>query len=83
MFVVAGDESKTRVDMVELKGNTYSSFSRANHVFISYCYILRTVFIKKKEHPFFIGTQFRPEYASQPLHPAPLFLGLILASAGS
>ncbi|CAG8670005.1 3713_t:CDS:2, partial [Paraglomus occultum] len=54
MFVVAGDDSKTRVDIVELK-----------------------------EHPFFIGTQFRPEYTSQPLHPAPLFLGLILASAGS
>ncbi len=29
------------------------------------------------DHPFFIGTQFHPEYKSSPLHPHPLFLEFI------
>lgn len=28
-------------------------------------------------HPFFVGTQYHPELKSRPLHPHPLFLGLI------
>ena len=32
-------------------------------------------------HPFFIGTQFHPEYKSRPLSPHPLFLGLLKAAA--
>ncbi len=30
-------------------------------------------------HPFFIGTQFHPEFTSRPLHPHPLFVGLLKA----
>lgn len=33
--------------------------------------------IEIPEHPFFIGTQFHPEYQSTPLHPHPLFVRLI------
>lgn len=33
-------------------------------------------------HPFFLGTQFHPEFKSRPAHPAPAFLGLLLAAAG-
>lgn len=32
-----------------------------------------------KDHPFFLGTQFHPEFQSQPLKPHPLFLGFIKA----
>jgi CTP synthase len=31
-------------------------------------------------HPFFIGGQFHPELTSRPLHPQPLFLGLVAAA---
>jgi CTP synthase len=34
------------------------------------------------EHPFYIGTQFHPEFKSRPLQPSPPFLGLLLASIG-
>lgn len=32
------------------------------------------------DHPFFIGTQFHPEFTSKPLSPSPIFKGLIEAS---
>jgi CTP synthase len=36
--------------------------------------------IEIPDHPFFIGSQFHPEYLSTPLHPHPLFIGLIKAA---
>ncbi|XP_053672324.1 CTP synthase [Anopheles nili] len=33
-------------------------------------------------HPYYVATQFHPEYLSRPLNPSPPFLGLILASVG-
>jgi len=36
--------------------------------------------IELKSHPFFIGTQFHPEFKSQPLKPHPLFTGFIKAA---
>lgn len=33
--------------------------------------------IELKDHPYFVGTQFHPEFKSRPLHPHPLFVGLI------
>ena len=35
-----------------------------------------------KNHPFYIGAQYHPEFKSRPLKPSPLFYGLICASAG-
>jgi len=35
--------------------------------------------IELKEHPFFIGTQFHPEYQSRPLAPHPLFSSFLKA----
>lgn len=32
-----------------------------------------------KEHPFYLGTQFHPEFKSRPLHPHPLFSAFIKA----
>ena len=36
--------------------------------------------IEIKDHPFFIATQFHPEFKSRPLKPHPLFKGLIKAA---
>lgn len=36
--------------------------------------------IELPDHPFFAGTQFHPEFKSNPLNPHPLFTGLIKAS---
>ena len=33
--------------------------------------------IEIKDHPFFIGTQFHPEYISRPLDPHPLFVEFV------
>jgi len=33
-------------------------------------------------HPYYVATQFHPEYLSRPLKPSPPFLGFILASVG-
>ena len=36
--------------------------------------------IELKNHPFFVASQFHPEFLSRPLQPHPLFLGFITAS---
>lgn len=33
-------------------------------------------------HPYYVATQYHPEYLSRPLRPSPPFMGLILASIG-
>ncbi len=39
-----------------------------------------TEIIELKDHPFFIGTQFHPEFKSGPLKPHPLFKGFLKAA---
>lgn len=34
------------------------------------------------KHPYYVGTQYHPEFLSRPLEPSPPFLGLLLASSG-
>jgi CTP synthase len=36
--------------------------------------------IELKNHPFFVGVQFHPEFQSRPGRPHPLFVGLIQAA---
>jgi CTP synthase len=36
--------------------------------------------IELPDHPYFVGTQFHPEFKSRPLSPHPLFVGLIRAA---
>ncbi|MBI4034080.1 MAG: CTP synthase [Candidatus Brennerbacteria bacterium] len=38
--------------------------------------------LPKNVHPFYLGTQFHPEFKSRPLKPHPLFLSFIKASLG-
>lgn len=42
----------------------------------------RMEIVEIKDHPFFVGTQYHPEYCSKVLDPSRPFLGLIAASAG-
>ena len=39
--------------------------------------------IEIKNHPFFVGTQFHPEYISRPLTPHPIFLAFLEASSAA
>lgn len=43
---------------------------------------MRMEIVELQDHPFYVATQFHPEYLSRPLKPSPPFLGLILASVG-
>ena len=36
--------------------------------------------LPKKVHPFFVGTQFHPEFLSRPLSPHPLFMAFVKAA---
>lgn len=42
----------------------------------------RMEIVELKEHPYFVGCQYHPEYLSRPLKPAPLFHGLVNAAIG-
>ncbi|KAK0413137.1 hypothetical protein QR680_006620 [Steinernema hermaphroditum] len=42
---------------------------------------VRMEMIEMKDHPYFMGVQFHPEYLSHPLKPSPPFVGLLLASS--
>jgi len=43
---------------------------------------LRMEVAEISDHKFFVGCQFHPEFKSRPSRPSPLFMGLVLASAG-
>lgn len=42
--------------------------------------LVEAVELPKKQHPFYIGVQFHPEFLSRPNRPHPLFLGLVRAA---
>ena len=37
--------------------------------------------VEMKNHPFFLGTQFHPEFKSRPLRPSPPICALVAAAA--
>ena len=43
---------------------------------------VRMEVIELKDHPWFVGVQFHPEYISRVLHPSKPYLGFVAASAG-
>jgi CTP synthase len=43
---------------------------------------VRMILMELKGHPYFVASQFHPEYKTRPLRPTPLFLGFVLACAG-
>ena len=60
-------------ETLENKGLTISGTSPDN---------LLVEIIELKNHPFFIATQFHPEFLSRPLNPHPLFMEFIKSSMG-
>jgi len=42
--------------------------------------IMQVLELPHAVHPYFIGAQFHPELTSRPLHPAPMFMGLVAAA---
>lgn len=42
----------------------------------------RMEILELRDHPFFVGVQFHPEYLSRVLRPSKPFLGFVAASAG-
>ena len=42
--------------------------------------LVEIIELSQKEHPFFVGVQFHPEFTSNPLRPHPIFRGLIKAA---
>ena len=43
---------------------------------------VRMEIVELKDHPFFVGVQFHPEYLSRVLKPSPPYLGFVAASCG-
>ena len=42
--------------------------------------LMEIIELPKTKHPFFLGTQFHPEFKSTPLHPHPLFVAFLQAA---
>jgi CTP synthase len=42
----------------------------------------RCEIMELKDHPYYVGTQYHPEFKSRPGRPSPPFLGLLMASIG-
>lgn len=60
-------------ELLELKGLTICGTSPDNSIVEA---------IEITDHPFFIGTQFHPEYISRPLDPHPLFVEFVKVCLG-
>ncbi|MBI4919791.1 CTP synthase [Candidatus Azambacteria bacterium] len=61
------------VKKLEEKGIVFSGFSPDRR-------LMEIAELPKKEHPFFVGTQFHPEFKSRPLSPHPLFREFVRAA---
>lgn len=54
------------IELLEKKGIIFSGFSPDRR-------LMEIMELPKTKHPFFVGTQFHPEFKSRPLKPHPLF----------
>jgi CTP synthase len=57
---------------LEKKGLVFSGSSPDHH-------LMEIAELPKSKHPFFLGTQFHPEFLARPLSPHPLFSAFIKA----
>ena len=60
------------IKQIEEKGLVFSGISPDGH-------LMEIAELPKKDHPFFLGTQFHPEFLARPLSPHPLFSAFIKA----
>ncbi len=63
------------IKILEKKGIIFSGFSPDRH-------LMEIMELPRKKHPFFVATQFHPEFKSRPLVPHPLFREFIKAAIG-
>ncbi|KKP55680.1 MAG: CTP synthase, partial [Microgenomates group bacterium GW2011_GWD1_33_9] len=61
------------IEKLEKKGLVFSGKS-PNGV------LMEIAELSKNKHPFFLGTQFHPEFLAHPLNPHPLFTAFIKAA---
>ena len=60
------------IEQLEEKGLVFSGRSPKGS-------LMEIAELPKSEHPFFLGTQFHPEFLAHPLHPHPLFTAFVKA----
>lgn len=63
------------IDLLQKKGFVFSGKSPGGR-------LMEIAELPKDKHPFFLGTQFHPEFKSRPLAPHPLFREFIRAAIG-
>ncbi len=61
------------IEPLEKAGLVFSGRSPDGH-------LMEIAELPKKEHPFFLGTQFHPEFQANPLNPHPIFTAFIKAA---
>ncbi|MGC9046613.1 MAG: CTP synthase [Minisyncoccia bacterium] len=61
------------VEILQNNGLIFSGYSPDKR-------LMEIIELPKNKHPFFVGTQFHPEFTSRPLHPHPLFKAFIKAA---
>lgn len=69
--------SNTFRDEIALKGMIFSGFCRDSRLATKGGLV---EMIELKDHPYFVGCQFHPEFKSRPLDPHPLFTAFVAAS---
>ncbi len=62
------------IEKIEASGLVFSGRSPSGR-------LMEIAELPKSEHPFFLGTQFHPEFLSRPLSPHPLFLAFLHAAS--
>ncbi len=60
------------IDVIKKRGLVFSGYSPDRR-------LMEIAELPQTEHPFFLGTQFHPEFKSRPLDPHPLFVAFIKA----
>jgi CTP synthase len=63
--------NQSYMEKLEEAGMHFSAFSDGGR---------RAEILELKEHPFFMGTQYHPEYSSRPEYPEPVFLAFLKAA---
>lgn len=64
------------IERLEKGGLVFSGFSPDRK-------LMEIVELPQSQHPFFVGTQFHPEFKSRPLSPHPLFVAFIKAASST
>jgi len=64
------------IEMLEQSGMVFSGVSPDG-------ILMEIAELSQKKHPFFLGTQFHPEFQARPLSPHPLFTAFLKAALGN